>query len=68
MAKKAIITILGGGPGFTLEDTDLWGLESALIHGQMDGYFDDNKEWAEAMLEKIGKLRAETNSLLAEIK
>lgn len=66
MAKKAILTILGGGPGFTLEDTDLWGLESAIIHGQMNGYFNDNKEWAEAMLEKIGKLRDQTNSLLTK--
>ena len=40
-----------------LEDTDIWGLESALYHGLQDGYFTDNKEWAEAMAERLSKLR-----------
>jgi proteasome assembly chaperone (PAC2) family protein len=43
--------------GLVLSDTDAWGLESALIHGQQDGYFDDNKEWAEAMLQRLRKFR-----------
>jgi len=45
--------------GLTLSDTDAWGLQSALIHGQQTGYFDDNKEWAEAMLQRINKFREE---------
>jgi len=57
MANKFILTVLGGGPGYTLEDTDLWGLENALEHGLQDGYLKDNEEWAKGMLEKIRKLR-----------
>lgn len=57
MSDKFILTMLGGGQGYTLEDTDLWGLECALEHGLQDGYFADNREWAEAMLKKIRKLR-----------
>jgi len=49
--------MIGGGQGYTLEDTDLWGLECALEHGLQDGYLEDNREWAESMLEKIKKLR-----------
>ena len=47
----------GARSGLTLSDTDAWGLQSALIHGQQDGYFDDNKEWAEAMLQRVNKFR-----------
>jgi len=61
MEKQAILTVIGGGPGFTLEDTDLWGLESSIQHGIQDGYHDDNKEWAEGMLKKIGQLREHTH-------
>jgi len=55
---KVIICPLGGGRGYTLEDTDLWGLECALIHAQLDGYLEDNPEWATGMLEKLQSLRA----------
>jgi hypothetical protein len=44
--------------GFTLSDADAWGLESALNHSLQDGYLNDNKEWAEAMLQRINKYRA----------
>jgi len=57
MGNKFILTIIGGGQGYTLEDTDLWGLECALEHGLQDGDLADNREWAESMLEKIKKLR-----------
>lgn len=57
MAKQFVLTILSGGPGYTLEDTDLWGLECALEHGLQDGYFKDNEEWARGMQEKIRNLR-----------
>ena len=40
-----------------LSDTDARGLQSALIHGQQTGYFEDNKEWAEAMLQRINNFR-----------
>jgi len=43
--------------GLILSDNDAWGLQSALIHGQQIGYFDDNKEWAEGMLQRIYKYR-----------
>lgn len=56
-SNKVIITVLGGGPGFTLVDTDLWGLQCALEHGLADGYLADNREWAQAMVERIRKLR-----------
>jgi len=41
----------------SFSDSDLWGLESALNHGLQDGYLLDNKEWVEAILERIGQLR-----------
>ena len=62
MGKKFLLHQLGGGPGYTLEDTDLWGLLCALIHGQEDGYFEDNKEWAEGMLDKIRTLRGDEDN------
>lgn len=49
--------------GFTLSDNDAWGLECALIHSQQTGYFDNdgsdgkNKQWAEAMLDRIRQFR-----------
>lgn len=52
-----IITRLGGGPGFTWSDADLWGLECALHHALQDGYFDENKEWAQQKLEQLATLR-----------
>ena len=55
--NKFILTKLGGGKGYTLFDSDLWGLRDALYHGIQDGYFKENKEWAEAMAEKINELR-----------
>jgi len=57
MGKKYILTILSGGPGYTLDDKDLWGLETALEHGLQDGYFKENEEWAKTMLERIKRLR-----------
>ena len=47
----------GAKSDLILSDTDAWGLQSALIHGQQTGYFDDNKEWAEGMLQKINEFR-----------
>jgi len=57
MGKKFVLTILSGGPGYTLEDNDLWGLETALEHGLQDGYFKENEEWAKKMLGRIKRLR-----------
>lgn len=57
MGNKFILTVLSGGPGYTLDDNDLWGLESALTEGLQNGYLEENREWAETMLERIGKLR-----------
>jgi len=57
MGMKYILTQLGGGQGYTLEDTDLWGLDCALEHGLQDGYFKDNEEWARNMSNRIKKLR-----------
>lgn len=56
---KFILTCLGGGQGYTLDDTDLWGLLTALEHGLTDGYLAPNEDWARGMLEKIRTLRAE---------
>ena len=53
--SKALETATSSG--LILSDTDAWGLESAIIHGQQTGYFDDNKEWAEAMLQRIYRFR-----------
>ena len=58
MANLFVLTLLHGGPGFTLHDNDMWGLECALEHGLVDEYFVDNKEWAEAMLKRIRELRS----------
>ena len=57
--NKFILTKLGGGKGYTLTDTDLWGLSSALLHLLTNTkYFEgQNKEWAEAMANKISELR-----------
>ncbi|KKK91657.1 hypothetical protein LCGC14_2710740 [marine sediment metagenome] len=55
--RKVIITTLGGGQGYTLEDTDLWGLECAIQHALADGYLAENREWAKGMLDRLGKLR-----------
>ena len=46
--------------GLVLSDNDAWGLWCALIHAQQTGYFDDNednKKWAEAMVNKINQYR-----------
>lgn len=59
MAKQYILTVLGGGQGYTLSDADLWGLECALQHGLQDGYFTDNAEWAKGMADRLIKLRAD---------
>lgn len=68
MTNKVIMTVIGGGPGYTLEDTDLWGLQCALEHGIGDSYFKDNLEWANSMLERIQKLREPVDfSLNAEL-
>jgi hypothetical protein len=55
--KQYVLTVLGGGKGFTLADTDLWGLLTALNHGLDDGYFKDNLQWAEGMIERLNTLR-----------
>ena len=56
--KQFILTQIGGGcTVLNLTDTDLWGLRDALYHGIQDGYFEENKEWAETMAEKINELR-----------
>ncbi len=57
MAEKYILTVLGGGPGFTLTDSDMWGIECALQHSIDDGYMKDNAEWAKNMLERVRVLR-----------
>lgn len=46
--------------GLTLSDNDAWGLWCALIHAQQTGYFndnEDNKKWAESMIERINQFR-----------
>jgi len=60
--KQYMITVLGGGRGYTLEDTDLWGLLCALEHGLLDGYFENegisfNRDWAKAMVNRLQILR-----------
>lgn len=57
--KKYILAVMGGGRGYTLSDQDMWGLRDAMIHCNDTGYFNENKEWAEAMLDRIRKLRSE---------
>jgi len=42
---------------YPLNDTDLWGIQNALVHGIGSHYFDDNLEWAKGMLERIGEMR-----------
>ncbi len=59
MPKKAILTLIGGGPGYTLEDKDLEGLECIIEHSIEDGYIHQSREWAEKMLSKIKTLRHE---------
>lgn len=51
------LTRLDGTQGYTLTDSDLWGLWSALEYGLMSGYFKDNREWAGGMVARIEKLR-----------
>lgn len=40
-----------------LTDSDLWGLYCVLMHAILDGYANENVEWATAMTEKINGLR-----------
>jgi len=42
---------------YLFKDTDLWGLDCALQHGLQDGYFKDNKAWAEDMRNRINQMR-----------
>ena len=49
----------GAKSGLILSDSDAWGLQSAIVHGQQTGCFDENKEWAEAMHQRIIKYREE---------
>jgi len=56
-ARKYIITVLGGGQGYTLEEKDLSGLECVLQFGLELSDRPENKEWLEGMLEKVRKLR-----------
>ena len=57
MDKKFIITVLGGGQGYTLTDSDMWGLRDCLYHCIGDGYLKENQGWGETMVERINKLR-----------
>jgi len=43
----------------TLTDSDLWELQSAIIHGQTDGYFNDNMGWSMGMYQRIVTARDE---------
>jgi hypothetical protein len=52
-----ILATEGKSDGTILQDTDLWGLQCALIHGINDGYFKENKDWAERMVELIDSYR-----------
>ena len=54
---KFVLTRMGGGPGYTLEDTDLWGLLCALNHCLQNGYGKENEEWYRSMISKIEILR-----------
>jgi len=55
--KKVIIITLDGGQGYTLEDADLWGLESVIHHALDAGYLVDNRAWGEGMLARLSRLR-----------
>lgn len=55
--RKAALTMLGPGPCFPVTDNDLWGLQNAIQHCIDNGYFKENEEWAEAMLDHIRVLR-----------
>ena len=60
--NKFILTQIGGGYTIlNLTDTDLWGIHSALLHLLTNtNYFEGtNREWAEAMANKISELRNE---------
>jgi DNA-directed RNA polymerase subunit RPC12/RpoP len=46
IAKPKTVTL-------TLTDSDLWGLQSAIIHGQTDGYFNDNMGWSISMYQRV---------------
>ncbi len=46
----------------TLRDSDLWGIECALIHGEMTGYFKENKDWYKYIRDLISKARGNTES------
>jgi len=43
--------------GLVLSDTDAWGLRDAMYHSIEGGYFKENKEWAEGMVERINQYR-----------
>ena len=57
MTDDFIGTIKTRNAEFRLRDSDLWGLSCALTQGLMDGYFKENKEWAEAWKNNIDELR-----------
>ena len=57
MAKEFIGTIKTNHAEFRLRDTDLLGFSCALTEGLMNGYFEENKEWAEAWKNNIDELR-----------
>ncbi len=57
LESQALTRIGNQNQSYSLQDTDLWGLENALQHGLQDGYLKDNEEWAKSMLERISKLR-----------
>uniref|UniRef100_A0A6M3KWJ4 Uncharacterized protein n=1 Tax=viral metagenome TaxID=1070528 RepID=A0A6M3KWJ4_9ZZZZ len=48
---------------FTIQDSDLWGIRDALYHGLDDGYLEENRAWAESMLERINQLREYSNPI-----
>lgn len=43
--------------GLILSDNDAWGLRDALYRGIGDGYFNENKEWANSMVARINQYR-----------
>lgn len=47
--------------GLQVSNSDLNSLWGTIIHGQQDGYFNDNSEWAEGMLARIIAMREKLN-------
>lgn len=56
--RKYLLHVLGGGKGYTLEDTDLWGIECAIHDALRLGAMAGNEEWAKGMLARLSELRS----------